>query len=59
LVIAPTLTALQAQGFTKPEALAAELNRRSIAPQRGEGWTSGAVRSLLIRLDNIAKSGVV
>lgn len=59
LALAPTLIALQAQGFTKPEALASELNRRSIAPQRGDAWTSGAVRSLLIRLDDITKGSVL
>jgi len=51
----PRINALYDAGFIGCEAIASELNRRRIAPQRSETWTARSVRNLLNRLVDIAE----
>jgi hypothetical protein len=50
----PTIFALREAGFVKHEAIAAELNRRAIAPQRAGIWTVSMVKNLVNRLKEMA-----
>ena len=51
----PTIDALQKQGFTTYGALATELNRRGVAPQRSRSWNDASVRNLIQRLRDMAR----
>jgi hypothetical protein len=51
--IRPTIIALHDAGFVKNDAIAAELNRRAIAPQRSGTWSVSMVKNLLARLKDM------
>jgi hypothetical protein len=50
IIMGPVILALQEAGFTGATAMAAELNRCRIAPQRAGEWTAWSVRNLLDRI---------
>jgi hypothetical protein len=50
----PFVQSLAKAGFTKPLAIAAELNRRVVAPQCAEDRSYRSVKNLLDRLAEVA-----
>ncbi len=50
LAMRPVLDGLREAGFIKHDAIAAELNRRAIAPQRSGLWSTNMVKHLLYRM---------
>ena len=53
LALSPVITALEQQEFSGHAAVAAELNRRRIAPQRASEWSESSVKNLRNRLKGL------